>query len=77
MDLQWYLGGGKLAFLVKAPVTPSAAGGMPPASLGKPNSPTLDWLDQSLARSNTVGHARKRKPIGNLRYVSNPLIYTQ
>ena len=67
MDLQWYLGGGKLAFLVKTLVTPSAAGGMPPASLGKPNSPTLDWLDQSLARSNTVGHARKRKPTGNLK----------
>ena len=42
-----------------------AAGGIPPASLGKPNSPTLDWLDRSLAHSNTVGRGRKRKPIGN------------
>ena len=38
---------------------------MSPASLGKPNSQTLDWLDQSLARSKTVGHARKQKPTGN------------
>ena len=38
---------------------------MSPASLGKPNSQTLDWLDRSLARSKTVGHARKQKPTGN------------
>ena len=44
-----------------------AAGGMSPASLGKPNSQTLDWLDWSLARSNTVGRARKQKPTGNLK----------
>ena len=44
-----------------------AAGGMSPASLGKPNSQTLDWLDRSLARSNTVGRARKQKPTGNLK----------
>ena len=86
IDLQWYLGGNKLAIskqsknvasvahdstkqvrvqrLLEVP-TPVTPGGMPPASLGKSNSPILDWLDWSLARSNTVGHARKRKPTGN------------
>ena len=46
---------------------PTAAGGMPPASLGKPNSPTVDRLARSLACYNTVGRPRKQKPTGNLK----------
>ena len=100
INLWWYLGGGKLAFLVnKVKMQPllfmtwesrsgccalwrfqhlwpqgrPITGGMPPASLGKPNSPTLDWLDWSLAHSNT---ARKWKPTGNLKTLFQELART-
>ena len=51
---------------------PTAAGGMPPASLGKPNSPTVDRLARSLACYNTVGRARKQKPTDNLACKDHP-----
>ena len=34
-------------------------------SFGKPNGPTLDWLDRSLTLSNTVGPVKKWRPTGN------------